>query len=80
MKPAQRRKLIAERRRGLAHDDRLDWRDPQMPVLRDYRFGNGSRKTIVDPEYESRYREMLVASSPHIPWNCDPTYNMRRKS
>lgn len=41
-------------------DTRLDWRDPQMPVLRDYKMPDGSRKTEIDPDYERRYREHLM--------------------
>ena len=47
------------RRRPLPPDTRLDWRDPEMPVLRKYRMGDGSTRIIVDPDYEYRYREML---------------------
>lgn len=60
-------------------DTRLDWRDPQMPVLRDYRMGNGERKTVVDPDYEQRYRAMLMQSNNAIPYTRDPTYDMKRK-
>lgn len=60
-------------------DNRLDWRDPAMPVLRDYRMGDGSKKTLVDEDYERRYREMLMVASNNPQWRKDPTYNLRRK-
>ena len=60
-------------------DNRPDWRDPEMPVIRDYRMANGTRKTEVDPDYEHRYREMLVSTSDNPSWRDDPTYNMKRK-
>ena len=60
-------------------DNRPDWRDPNMPVLRDYCMGDGSRKTIVDPDYEHRYREMLMQTTAHPNYRSDPTYNLRRK-
>lgn len=64
-------------------DHRLSWRDPNMPVLRDYRMGDGSTRHVIDPDYERRYREMLMAttSAAHFPsWRSDPTYDLRRKS
>lgn len=69
------------RRRPLPPDTRLDWRDPEMPVLRKYRMGDGTTRTIVDPDYEHRYREMLVATAPvdKFPdYHNDPTYNLRK--
>jgi hypothetical protein len=61
--------------------DRPNWRDPYMPVYRNYLMPNGTRRVEVDPDYEHRYREhmMLVADQPH--WRKDPTYNLpqRRK-
>jgi hypothetical protein len=50
-----------------------------MPVLRDYRMADGSRRTEIDPDYERRYREMLVETSAQPNWKNDPTYNMRRR-
>jgi hypothetical protein len=61
-------------------DTRLSWRDPQMPVIRDYRFRDGRVMTNVDPEYERRYREMLVSASNNPKWDKDPTYNMRKRN
>ena len=58
---------------------RLDHRDPQMPVIRDYKLADGTRKTEVDPDYERRYREHLMSRSDHPNWRNDPTYEMRRK-
>ena len=60
-------------------DLRPSWRDPQMPVLRKYKMGDGSVKTDIDPDYEHRYREMLMEHSPNPGWKQDPTYNMRKK-
>lgn len=59
-------------------DLRLSWRDPEMPVLRDYRMADGSIRTVIDPDYERRYREHLVKTTPHPNWRADPTYNMKR--
>jgi len=58
---------------------RLDWRDPDMPVIRAYRFQDDCTRIEFDPEYERRYREhmMQVASQPS--WRKDPTYNLKRK-
>jgi hypothetical protein len=64
-------------RRRILQDQRLDWRDPKMPVLREYHFV-GETKTIIDPDYESRYRAYCM-EQPGDDWRYDPTYNMRRK-
>lgn len=66
------------RRRRLPPDTRPNWRDPNMPVIRDYRFGNGTRKTDIDPDYERRYREMLMSTSVQPTFDKDPTYNLRK--
>jgi len=60
-------------------DLRPSWRDPNMSVFRDYKMADGSLRTDVDPDYEHRYREMLMEYSPNPSWKKDPTYNMRRK-
>lgn len=63
-------------------DTRLSWRDPNMPVIRDYKMGNGERKTVIDADYEHRYREMLIATAPQNQFPTfrnDPTYNLKRK-
>lgn len=57
----------------------IDWRDPSMPVLRDYRMADGSKKIEVDPDYERRYREHLLSTAEQPNWRNDPTYNMRKK-
>lgn len=66
------------RRRTIEPDHRFDWRDPNMPVLREYRMPNGDLQTHVEPEYEHRYREhmMTAGSVPH--YTNDPTYNLRK--
>lgn len=53
--------------------------DPSMPVVRDYTMGDGSKRTLVDPDYERRYREFLMESAPHPNWRKDPTYDLKRK-
>jgi len=58
---------------------RLDWRDPNMPVIRDYKMADGTTKTEVDPDYERRYREYRVQTSTEPSFRHDPTYNARRK-
>lgn len=60
-------------------DTRLSWRDPNMPVLREYVMGDGSRRTIVDPDYERRYREFLMQTTAHPNWRSDPTYHSKRR-
>jgi hypothetical protein len=45
--------------------DGLDWRDPNMPVIRRYTMGNGEVREVVDPDYERRYREYLLSTTIH---------------
>ena len=59
-------------------DLRPNWRDPNLPCIRDYRMGDGTRLTEVDPDYERRYREMLMETTDHPNWRNDPTYNLRK--
>ena len=61
-------------------DRRPSWRDPIIPIIRNYRMADGSRKTEVDEDYERRYREYLMQTSAHPNWRNDPTYNLRRKN
>lgn len=59
--------------------DGTDWRDPDMPVYRNYRMGNGSVKEYVDPDYERRYREHLMKAAVQPNWQDDPTYHRKRR-
>lgn len=59
-------------------DLRPNWRDPAMPVMRDYKMGDGSTKTIVNPEYERQWREICMKMNQAPEWRNDPTYNMRK--
>lgn len=58
--------------------NRPDWRDPDMPVQREYTMPSGERKLLIEPEYESRYRAHLLSTSAQPGWREDPTYNLRR--
>jgi hypothetical protein len=60
-------------------DLRPSWRDPAMPVMRDYKMSDGSTKTIVDPEYERQWREICMTMNKAPDWRNDPTYDMKRK-
>lgn len=66
-------------RRDRRPDLRPDWRDPNMPVTRDYLMQDGSKMTSVDPEYERRFREFCMQINKHPDYRNDPTYNMRKK-
>jgi len=50
-----------------------------MPVMRDYKMADGSTRHIIDPDYEHRYREMLMTTAAQPSWRQDPTYNLRKK-
>lgn len=66
------------KRKPLPPDTRLDWRDPDMPVLR----LNERRQMIeVSPKYiEDYYKAKL--NSPHYGaphYTNDPTYDLKKK-
>lgn len=67
------------RRKRSIPDSRPDWRDPNMPVIRNYKMGNGKQITEVDQDYEHRYREHLMQVSDNPGYKIDPTYNMRKR-
>jgi len=69
-----RRKLLAYRREAVA-----DWRDPEMPVWRNYTMANGTVVADVNPDYERRYREFKLNTSEAPSFKQDQTYNLRRK-
>lgn len=60
-------------------DTRPSWRDPAIPVLRDYKMADGTKRTIIDPDYERRYREMLMQTSAHPHYKLDPTYDLKKQ-
>lgn len=67
------------RSRPLPPNTRLDWRDPKMPLVREYRFLNGKAMTEVPPEYEQRYRAHQLQATSNPRYLDDPTYNLRRR-
>jgi hypothetical protein len=60
---------------------RPDWRDPDMPVHRNYRLADGTVIESIDPAYETGFRAFLLETNPgRLPnWREDPTYNLKRK-
>lgn len=68
-----------QRSRQYRAPDGKDWRDPLMPVVRNYRFANGKAMTEVDPDYEHRYREHMMKEALQPSFRNDPTYERRRK-
>lgn len=59
---------------------RPSWRDPNLPCIHRYTFRDGTIRTDIDPDYERRYREVLIETpnftQPHF--TDDPTYNLRK--
>jgi hypothetical protein len=70
------------RRRNREPDTRLNWRDPDMPVLRPWedRWGKVYIREI-PPEEESEYcTSMVNNNNPNAPsWRNDPTYNLAKR-
>lgn len=71
--------MTKKRKRITQTTSPFDWRDPSMPVIRSYKMRDGSTKSEVDPDYESRYREHMMTAAEQPGYREDPTYNMRRK-
>lgn len=61
-------------RRRNEPDKRLDWRDPQMPVLRAVTTGMEE----MSPEDESAYSADVMRRSIEPIWKNDPTYKLGR--
>lgn len=53
-------------------DNRLDWRDPEMPVL-----GKSGRE--IDHRKMEQRAQMGLVMAREPSWRDDPTYNLRRK-
>lgn len=66
------------RRRRLPPDTRPNWRDPNMPLVRDYTFRDGRKVTEVTPEFEQEWRRMCMDLNQAPNWRHDPTYNLRK--
>lgn len=67
------------RRRRKEPDTRLDWRDPDMPVLRVFERPWG--EVALDPEppeKEQAFRREMMMFSQAPNWRNDPTYNLGR--
>ncbi len=66
------------RNRRKHRDSRPSWDHPFLPCIRNYTMADGQRKTEVDPDYESRYRQHRMDTDTTPSWRFDPTYDMRK--
>ena len=66
-------------KRRLPPDKRLDWRDPNMPVLRYGKFGDFIGTKEVSPDDITRYyKAKLEQMGYQLPdWKDDPTYFLK---
>lgn len=74
------------KRRRLEPDQRLDWRDPNMPVLAlvEYRHPHLPPKRVMEavtPERMSQFaRNSFAIIHPLFPnWRNDPTYDLAKR-
>lgn len=71
------------RRRRQEPDNRLDWRDPRMPVLRrpwvEVLGTFERREQMMTPEQSSELATESFRESDGPDWRNDPTYNLRRR-
>ena len=70
--------MSRRRRRRALLSASIDWRDPKMPVIREYKMPDGSLRKEVDPDYESRYRQHLLETTAEPGWRDDPTYGGKK--
>lgn len=72
---------MRRRRQRYTAPDGIDWRDPNMPVLRPWEFPDGSvGLKAIDPDEEKQYRATYGMNNPlHIHYRDDPTYRAKRK-
>ena len=63
------------RRKIRPRTDIPNWRDPEMPVLREYLMADGTKRTWVEPNYERRYREHMMSTAAQPHHTSDPSYN-----
>ena len=67
------------RRAKLPPDKRLNWRDPNMPVLREMEFGwNEKRLVEVPPQEEQEYCASVIDRKLSPSWKDDPSYKWAR--
>lgn len=74
------------RRRDRKPDTRLDWRDPEMPVIRDYEVqdeGLGivverGTEVVTDLKLVQRLSRNNMADSQEPNWREDPSYRWAR--
>ena len=59
-------------KRKLSPDTRLDWRDPNMPVI-------GKSGRLIDHKKMELKAQMAMVSANEPTWRNDPTYNMKKK-
>jgi len=71
---------MRRRKRLSPNPNALDWRDPQMPLVRDYTFRSGAKLTEVTPEFEQEWRQICMERNAAPEWRDDPLYNARRPS
>ena len=65
------------RRRPRYHSpDGLDWRDPDMPVVRKIRSGE---VRLMEPERVAKVADYMINGSNAPSFHNDPTYNLRRR-
>lgn len=69
------------RRKRLPPDDRLDWRDPEMPVIRKVTIQGREEVREIPPKYiEQYYKNKIFGAYYDAPnWRDDPSYNWNRK-
>jgi len=55
----------------------LDWRDPDMPVIRKVESFGIITRTLIKPEDEQEWCKITLAESLNPHWKDDPTYTLR---
>ncbi len=76
---------MRRRRQRYTAPDGIDWRDPNMPVLRPFQFRDGTiGLKAFTPEEEQEFRREVIDQYPGSGYKLDPSYrwgkpNRKRK-
>lgn len=72
--------MTPRRRQRYTSPDGIDWRDPDMPVLRPFEFNDGTKGLkAFTPEEEQEYVKCHMAGTPQKHWRDDETYRLRKR-
>lgn len=69
------------KRRKLPPDKRLNWRDPDMPIIRTGIINGVFQTAEIAPQHVQQYYQIKLQRNIDIEpnWRVDPTYDLKKK-